>query len=173
MLVGGLAIAVVLVWTAVASLPDGRLQVMVLDVGEGDAVFVETPAGQQVLVNGGPSPVKMTAHLGRRMPFWDRTLDLVVLTDPEEEHLAGLIRVLKRYEVANVPYVLPRGYVSLIYERWQELVQEKGVVPQRAIAGTRVALGSGVSLTVLHPTEEELADDPFDERKQAMVVRVD
>ena len=109
----------------------------------------------------------MIAHLGRRMPFWDPALDLVVLTDLAKEHLVGSIPVLERYEVANVLHVLPQGYASPAHEPWQELVQEKGIVPQRAIAGTRVDLGSGVSLTVLHPAGEGLTDDPFDGQKQA------
>lgn len=149
-LVGGLGLVAVLVWAGVASLPDGRLHVAFLDVGDGDATWIETPSGGQVLVNGGPSPSAMAAHLGRRMPFWDRTLDLVVLTDWREEHLAGLIPVLERYEVGQVLRP-PGGCTRATCIRWEKLLHEKGIPVLVAVAGTRADLGNGAVLTVLHP----------------------
>ncbi|MBC8264123.1 MAG: MBL fold metallo-hydrolase, partial [Anaerolineales bacterium] len=98
----GLTVAAILVWVAVASLPDGKLHVVFFDVGEGDAIFIQTPGGQQILVDGGPSPTTLISALGRRMPFWDRSIDLVILTHADEDHLAGLIPVLERYRVGQV-----------------------------------------------------------------------
>jgi len=54
-----------------------------LDMGEGDAIFIQTPSGRQVLVDGGPSEAVLLSQLGRQMPFWDRTLDVVVLMHPD------------------------------------------------------------------------------------------
>jgi competence protein ComEC len=59
---------------------------------------------QQVLIDGGPSPQALTRELGERMPFWDRTIELVVLTHPHEDHLSGLVEVLERYTVEQVLY---------------------------------------------------------------------
>ena len=150
-ILGGLATVAVLMGLAIASLPDGRLHVTFLDVGEGDAVWIETPLGQQILIDGGPSPSKIAAHLGRKMPFWDRSLDLVVLTDLTDEHLMGLIPVLERYEVGYVFYP-QQECTRATCARLQEVMREKGLAGQQPIAGTTVDVGRGVMLTVLHPS---------------------
>lgn len=79
----------------------GELRVWVLDVGQGDAIFIETPNGKQVLVDGGPGEVVL-AKLGQLMGPTDRTLDAIVPTHPDADHVAGLVSVLARYEVAAV-----------------------------------------------------------------------
>ncbi|MBA2275151.1 MAG: ComEC/Rec2 family competence protein, partial [Chloroflexi bacterium] len=88
---------------------DGRLRVTVLDVGQGDAVLVEAPRGARMLVDGGPDPDRLLALLDERIPAWDRRLDLVVLTHPHEDHVAGLPLLLKRY---HVPVVADPGMIG-------------------------------------------------------------
>jgi competence protein ComEC len=158
LLMGGLAVVALLVWLAVAALPDGRLHVTFLDVGEGDATFVETPVGQQILINGGASPSRLLGQLGRRMPFYDRTIDLIVLGDDRREHLDGLLPVLERYRVGHVLY-LPRACTRSACERWEALLREQDVAVVSPIAGTRVDLGGGMVLTVLHPVPNGLGDE--------------
>jgi competence protein ComEC len=84
---------------ALAQMPDGRLHVWFLDVGQGDAVFIQTPDGRQILIDGGPSPSALASELGAVMPFWDRSLDLVILTHPDSDHAAGLIPLFDRLAV--------------------------------------------------------------------------
>src|SRR3989338_8836672 len=76
-------------------------EVAFFDVGQGDAAFVETPERVQILIDGGPNGQIILEKLGKEMPFWDRTIDLVVLSHPEKDHLAGLLEVLKSYKVKN------------------------------------------------------------------------
>ena len=101
-LVGLLALVAIVVWLALRGLPDGRLHVDFLDVGQGDAVPVQAPDGRQILVDGGPSPTALLNELGEVLPFWDRSLDLVVLTHPDGDHITGLIPLLDRYRVGKV-----------------------------------------------------------------------
>jgi competence protein ComEC len=89
--IGVLALMVILAWIAAFQMPDGRLHVVFFDVGQGDAIFIQCPDGQQILVDGGPDPSALLSRLGTKMPFWDRSLNLVVLTHPQEDHLAGLV----------------------------------------------------------------------------------
>ena len=171
--IGGLAVVAVLVWSGVYAMPDGKLHVTVLDVGQGDAVYIETPLGRQILVNGGPSGTATAAHLGQRMAFWDRSLDVVVLTDQREEHLVGLVPVLERYAVDHFWQWLPEDRGSAAYEQLQEAAREQGLVTGQPGIGTRMDMGDGVVVTVLHapdvlPGEEgRLASD------DVAVLRVD
>jgi competence protein ComEC len=168
LLIGGLGIAVTLVWWAVGTLPDGKLHVTILRVGDGNAVLIETPSGQHVLVDGGPSPSTLLAHLGRRMPFWDRTVELIVLGDPDDGNLSSQISVLERYEVRQLLHAVPKGYRSPAHERWQDVVRENGAIAQVASARAYVDLGDGATMTVLHPTTDE-----SDVEDQPVVLRVD
>jgi competence protein ComEC len=141
----------VLAWLAVAQLPDGRLHVAFLDVGQGDAILITTPRGQQVLVDGGPSPAALTSALGDEMPFWDRSLDLVIMTHADADHLTGLVEVLNRFQVGAW---LDNGLASEddLYVECQWPQQEAaGIVRRVLAAGDRLDLGQGVTLEVLHP----------------------
>lgn len=89
------------VWQEVWGL-GGGLEVTFFDVGQGDSIFIETPEGHQLLIDGGPSGGRILGKLGDGMPFWDRSLDLVVLTHPDYDHLRGLLDVLDRYKVENI-----------------------------------------------------------------------
>ena len=170
-LIAVLITAAILIWIAVASLPDGKLHVVFFDVGEGDAIFIETPRGQQILIDGGPSPTTLISALGRRMPFWDRSLDLVILTHADEDHLAGLIPVLERYRVGQV---LDTGYEhnNPMYECWLELISEKGIPTNLARAGMRIGTGDGAELAVLHPGSALMRYTDADANNNSVVVRL-
>ncbi len=171
LLIAGLTVVAILIWIAVAGLPDGKLHVVFFDVGEGDAIFIETPRGQQILVDGGPSPTTLSSALGRRMPFWDRSLDLVILTHADEDHIAGLIPVLERYRVGQV---LDSGYQHShpMYDRWLELIEERQIPAQLARAGMRIETGDGVGLVVLHPGPELMKYTDADANNNSVVTRL-
>jgi len=82
--------------------PDGNLHVAFLDVGQGDAILIQTPTGRQVLVDGGRYPSRLLEELGEQMPFWDRSLDVVMATHPDADHADGLISAVERYDVGQL-----------------------------------------------------------------------
>jgi competence protein ComEC len=86
---------------AVASGPP-LMALTMLDVGQGDAILVESPHGERLLVDGGPDPVQLLAALDRRVPAWDRRVDVVVVTHPHADHVAGMPVLLRRYVVATL-----------------------------------------------------------------------
>ncbi len=90
-------LAAITVWLAVIALPDNNLHLVVCDVGQGDAILVSYKT-TQMLVDGGPNSAVLKC-LGDHMPFYDRRIEVVVLTHPQADHLNGLIDVLKRYTV--------------------------------------------------------------------------
>jgi competence protein ComEC len=156
LLLPALVVVAMLASVVGAGLPDDKLHVSFLDVGQGDAILIQTPAHHDILVDGGPSPQAINLELGRKMPFWDRTIDLVVLTHPQADHLTGLIEVLKRYNVKQVLYPAV-DYDSLLYQEWFRLIEEKGIEATLAVAGQRIDLEDGVEITVLNPPAEGLA----------------
>jgi len=77
-------------------------RLVMLDVGQGDAILLESRGGARMLVDGGPDPDRLLLELDARIPPWDRRVDVIVLTHPHEDHVAGLVRVLERYRVGRV-----------------------------------------------------------------------
>ncbi len=143
-----LAVAV-LVSAAAYTLPDDNLHVNFLDVGQGDAVLIQKGC-QQILVDGGPTPQAITLQLSKEMPFWDRTIDLVVLTHPHADHITGLVEVLNRYRVKQVLYP-GLDCNSFLYDKWLGLIEEKNIDYTLARAGHRIDFGSGLVLETLNP----------------------
>ena len=131
------------------SMPDGKLHVYFLDVGQGDAILI-SKGSRQILVDGGPSPQAVTTALGKEMPFWDRTIDLVVLTHPDADHVTGLIEVLGRYKVKQVLYP-DMEICSALHAEFLEIIQGKGISAVPAEAGQRISLGENIYLDVLNP----------------------
>ena len=101
----GIAVAAALV-IGVATLALGdaatrSTRLVMLDIGQGDAILVESAGGARMLVDGGPDPDRLLLQLDARIPPWDRRIDVLVLTHPHEDHVAGLVRVLERYRVGR------------------------------------------------------------------------
>ena len=128
-----LVIAVLTTLTAY-SMPDTRLHVSFLNVGQGDAILIQTPNHQDILVDGGPSAQAISAQLSKHLPFWDRNIELVVLTHPHEDHLTGLLEVLQRYKVKQVLY-LDTSYTLPDEQEWLNLIQQKHIKATLATAG--------------------------------------
>jgi competence protein ComEC len=144
----GLAAILVLVWGT--SRPDGNLHIAFLDVGQGDAIFIQTPSGRQIIVDGGRFPSVLSEHLGRQIPFWDREIDLVVATHPEADHINGLPGVFDRYRVGRLltnGETRNAGAMAALLTAAQ--TQETPIIP--VSAGEIIQLGDGVKLEVLNP----------------------
>jgi len=141
----------ILAWIAVYDLSRPQfLEITFFDVGQGDAVFIVTPAGHQILIDGGPDSAVLE-KLAAEMPFWDRTLDLIILSHPHADHLRGLIDVLERYKVENILWT-GVDYDSQLYQRWQEVIERKEVEIHIARSGQKI-ISSEVILKILYPFE--------------------
>ena len=92
-----LVLFAMVVWLAVYYYPKDNLRLIACDVGQGDAILA-IYGKTQFLIDGGPSD-KVLDCLSSYMPFWDRNIEVVILTHPDKDHFSGLIEVFKRYEV--------------------------------------------------------------------------
>lgn len=128
---------------------DGLLKVYFFDVGQGDAIFIETPNGNQILIDGGPDN-KVLQELAKVMPFYDKDIDVVIASHPHADHVAGLIEVLERYDVKNILQA-KEDYNSPVVPVWQEVVRNEKANEIEAITGKVVDLGNGATLIIIHP----------------------
>lgn len=169
--VGLLALVTAVLWLALRGLPDGRLHVYFLDVGQGDAILICAPDGRQILVDGGPSPTALLNQLGAVLPFWDRSLDLVVLTHPDGDHITGLIPLLERYRVALVLDV-PQSDTSSLAGSWLTNLAAADAPRTYALRGMRLPVGD-LRITVLNPGSPLLTGTNSDDNNNAIVLRLD
>ena len=160
-----------LLWLAITAPALGRLTVTFLDVGQGDAILIEGPAGHHILVDGGPSGEAVTSALGRHLPFYDQRLDLLVLTHPQADHLGGLPAVLDRYDVGGV-LVSPVQAGSAFYRAWREALDTADVPYVEARRSQWADLGSGASLTVLGPSPALFPVDEDEGNEASVVLKV-
>ena len=147
----GLILVATAIWSAVFHLENDRLVVAFLDVGQGDAIFIEAPGGNQILIDGGPNK-SVLSELSRVMPFYDRSIDALILTHPHQDHVAGLVEVLKRY---NVDFVFDSGDDASLAEfaEFKKLISEKNIQEIFARRGMRINLGAGARFDILLPDE--------------------
>lgn len=165
---GALSLLSVLVWIAVFAVrPDYKLHVDFFDVGQGDVAFITTPEKTQILIDGGPDSAVLS-KLGRAMPFFDRTIDLVVLSHPHLDHLSGLIEVLKRYKVKKV-LLSEVTHSSEAYKAFADVLKQKNIPTITAVAGQKILLDDYARLQILYPPAS-MQGQLFDDLNESSVV---
>jgi competence protein ComEC len=156
-LAGLVGVGALLVVLTLGSLPDGRLHLVALDVGQGDSILVVTPSGTTILIDGGPDPDLLLRRLGERLPWWRRRIDVMILTHPHEDHVAGLLAALDRYQVALV-LDAGRTYQNPTYPRFVEQARnEPGGRLAAASAGVRLRLDRTTTVAILYPSRDDVA----------------
>jgi len=168
--VGLLILLNIFAWQRVFDLAGNQyLEVNFFDVGQGDAIFVETPQKHQILIDGGPDS-SILEKLAKELPFWDRSIDVIILTHPEKDHLAGLIEVLKRYKV---DYILWTGVVRQTSEndKWRNLLKEEKGEIVIVKAGQKMKAGE-VWFNILSPAENLERKESKDSNDTSVVFRL-
>jgi len=131
---------------------DRELTFATIDVGQGDAIFIESPTGTQILIDAGP-PRRILGQLARLMPPFDRSLDAIILTHPDQDHIGGFAEVLRNYKVKMV--LEPGSHnASQTYANLKNLFEDKGIPVTLARRGMRLHLGGGAVLDILFPDRD-------------------
>ncbi|HTE49061.1 MAG TPA: ComEC/Rec2 family competence protein [Candidatus Paceibacterota bacterium] len=123
-----------------------------LDIGQGDALFIESPTGMQILVDGGP-PGKILGQLSRVMSPFDKHIDAIIITNPDQDHIGGFLDVLKVYKVDKV---FEPGTIndSKTYQNLETEIKNKKIPDILAKKGMRLDLGGGANLDILFPDRD-------------------
>jgi competence protein ComEC len=142
-----LFVCVIMIWRASATTGDGQLHITFLDAGSADAVLIQTPKGRNLLINGGESTSKLSDELGRRLPFFSRKLDWLIVASTQEEQLAALPRVMERYPPDNVLWSgnVQAGFSAQALDKY---FAEQMIPVSKAEVGQKLELGDGASVEV-------------------------
>lgn len=142
---------------------DGKLHIIFCDVGQGDAIFIRTPAGQDVLVDGGPD-ARVLGCLSNHMPFWDRTIEMAILTHGQKDHLNGLINVIESYSILHFGNsLLEEGENDTeTVRQLRKVIKDKKVKEEKLEIGKRFKTRDNISFTVLWPEAGAISPDPND-----------
>jgi competence protein ComEC len=153
-----LAIGVALVvgmwmWSVALTAPDDKAHIEFIDAGSA-ATLVRTPSGARILIDGGSNPSTVVSTLGERMPFWERTVDLIVLTNGDDDHVAGLVPVLERYDVKQIIQATPPTKPTAAYLKWRDLIAQKHIPTLTAQPGLIVQLDRDVILEIAYTNDD-------------------
>ncbi|MSU56156.1 MAG: MBL fold metallo-hydrolase [Candidatus Taylorbacteria bacterium] len=155
-ILGLLFVITLLIWyAALAEDRVGKLTVAFLNIGQGDAIFIESPTGTQMLIDGGPGPIVLR-ELGKVMPFYDRTIDALMVSNPDKDHMGGFLDVLDAFKVSSV---IEPGTVgaSAEYRTLEAKVADEHAKRIIAVRGEKIELGGGVYFEVLFPDRDDIS----------------
>ncbi len=143
--------AVVVWWPAVITVGQASdyLTVRFLDVGQGDAIHIETPDGYEVLIDGGPS-ARVLRELAKGRPFFDREIDVVIATHPDTDHVGGLVDVLERYDVGMI-IETSAEHDAPAARAFGDAAGAAGTRRVTAQAGQVLQLGASTTIRILSP----------------------
>ena len=160
-----------IVWQVVFSLnKQDSLEITFFDIGQGDSIFIETPYQNQILIDGGPDSM-ILEKLAEEMPFWDRTIDLIILTHPEQDHITGLLNVLESYDVERILWT---GIIrdTAQYGKWKEMIKKENAEIIIVHSSQEIKIGN-VSLDILYPLESLEGEEVKNCNDTSIIARLD
>lgn len=150
----------------------GKLRLIFCDVGQGDGILMITPGSRQIVVDGGPG-TKIVDCLSQKMPFWDKTIEMVILSHPQRDHLEGLIEVLARYKVKIIATTGIKNETEL-FKAWRQAV-EREKTEEIVLAAGNSLVADRLEIEVLWPSigklEEWQSLPPSDLNQSSIVLR--
>lgn len=169
---GVLALCIFATSQEVLRLPDGRVHLWMMDVGQGDSLLLQSPSGRQVLFDGGPD-LSALERLNEVLPRIDTSIDLLVLSHPHLDHLAAFPEILRRYDVGAVMFT-GMEYPGERYEEMLKEIREQKIPVILPNPKKDIDFGDGLILDVIAPDGEKLfgkKGDEDDANNTSVVVR--
>jgi competence protein ComEC len=166
-----IAISIALIF-GLENLPtmNGKLEVSVLDVGQGDAIFIRTPVNQKIIIDAGPAS-NVLLPLAQELNFFDRKIDLVVITHPDADHIAGFKEILRRYEIGKILLTGVQHDTAYYRDILQQIDSQK--IPLIfASPDADFDFGNGVMLDVVWPYKLFIGHKPSDANALSVTTRL-
>ena len=161
----------ILISIGILMLPDGNLHVTVFDVGQGEAILIRTPDGQNILVDSGPDPISTGTQLGKTLPFWDRSIGLLILTQLQADHISGTLDLLHKYAI-NSAGLPPSSSQALLPTEIINALNTCHVRLYTLHDGHQFSLGRDIRLDVLNPPPALLTGTSDDINNNSIVLRL-
>lgn len=136
---------------------DGRLHVVFCNIGQGDGIFIRTPQGSDIVVDGGPDETILKC-LEKHMPFWDRDIELVFATHPDADHITGLESILKSYTVKSFN-TSQKSKGTAVFRRINALIESNHVLFRYLVKDDVYRISDGVEIKTYWPTQEYVSSD--------------
>ncbi|MHB9034339.1 MAG: DNA internalization-related competence protein ComEC/Rec2, partial [Anaerolineae bacterium] len=157
LLSGGLVVVFISISSLAAALPDGKVHIAVLDVGQGDAILITTPGGSNVLIDGGVDGLTLRSRLGEMLPLSKHQIELVIATHGDADHIGGLVDLPRYYRImqAGVP---PDLGASSAAGAWEASFASEQIPQSTLNRGDIIQLDSGLTLEVLNPADGTATD---------------
>jgi competence protein ComEC len=155
-LCGGIAVIIVCVSVIYAVFTSKDLHVVFLDVGQGDAVLI-SQGTHQILIDGGPDGTVLLEELSTYMPFWDRTIEVVVATHPDSDHIDGLIDVFGHYHVKQLWHTSAAKDTATYKKLMHRAHMEDDIELIDAYNGLKAMYANAV-FEVIYPYSDDVAD---------------
>lgn len=137
------------------SIDKEKLKIVFCNVGQGDAIFIRSPKGQDILIDSGPNNLVINC-ISDHMPFWDKTIELAILTHPHQDHLNGFLDVLKNYKVLSFATLDLKNDTSSFKAMLESLKEEKMNI-RYVYEGDRFIFKDALSISIVGPSREFLA----------------
>lgn len=167
-LIAGLFALSLILAAIIFSSHNQKLKVIFLDVGQGDAILIEKGTNQ-ILIDGGASSQKELEELGKYIPFWDREIEMVIATHPDQDHIGGLIGVLKSYRVRSEMDNFADGD-SEVYRNYLQLISDKKINRLRGELGMNIKIDDAI-LAILYP-RKDLVNNPKNTNADSIVAKL-
>ncbi|TAK94842.1 MBL fold metallo-hydrolase, partial [Patescibacteria group bacterium] len=167
-LVGLLVLALILGWMLYDSFRLQALQIIFLDVGQGDAILIQQ-GSSQVLIDGGRSGKQLLEKVGQYVPFWDRTIEVVVATHPDQDHIGGLVDLFDAYHVDSIMRTRDTSD-SQTFKAFVAATQ--GADEIEAVRGAKIDFPAGAESEVLYPFNSVVESNKNDSNSNSVVLRL-
>jgi competence protein ComEC len=149
----------------------GELEVIFLDVGQGDASLIKTPFGHNILIDGGPKR-DIINELAHELPWWDKKIDLMILTHPHDDHVSGLIPVLENYDIKRVLYS-GVSHTAPAYLEWLDLIRKKKIPLTIVDRPQTINFGDSCELALLYPRKDLMNKSAVNLNNTSLVAELD
>jgi len=130
-----------------------KIELIFFDVGQGDSIYLEIDKNFQVLIDGGPDDAVLE-KLGKEMPFYDKDIEMIVLTHPDSDHLFGLLEVLRNYNVKNVLWTGAEKETGDFLE-WKKLIKEEKANIFLARPGQKIIFPEDIYFEIIRAGKDE------------------